>query len=595
MENFSNFFDTSAKNEIKIFQIDKTFYEFRELNSDTEIIHYIVDEHRIKINDNANIGIQLQSKTNDSVTYYSYVYNEEEKESHWAEFLPSEIIENQIFLVQQLSLVLFAVVGNNIFVLVGGSGIRVILRYINHRFGLEFYEYLADFSEDVINFITTRGISGKLSQQSETFRDGQKLGDSLSFTNIPTKINLLLREDLKNTVFDFIEFNSEKVFIEIASYFCLKIRVTFKEIHDLFKTIDEILNTTFSNSLTSFVLVKDRSLTDFEYRMELYYRLRIDMFDRLSPSTSTNPPKFDIDFIHPSKLQDFYECDRYEIFARGAKTPIYSGNDRTKLYLEGLKFLFSEFNPLTFNYILSGIRVYGFKGNTQKTHAMFTQHITCEINVNSQPIFLIDTNWHKVKNNFIETINNTCQEMISKNYLRDNILEMPWNSGLTEGNYNMSYFGTENYRVFDKVISQNIELCDLFYEDENSIFFIHIKNGFDAKMRDLSNQIVISANRFWNDKNSGSYEFINGIIESYNLQPINSLNLINDVEFIHKINNKDIVFVMAFKSNLNPLLDIKENVHRLRSNIAKYSLIQCVRDMNTNMYPLKIFDIASIS
>ncbi|UTN06372.1 TIGR04141 family sporadically distributed protein [Flavobacterium bizetiae] len=588
------FFDSNAKYEIKIFQIDKTFYEFRTFISTIEIIQHIVDTHRNKIGDIASLGIPVPIKSIDTVTYYTYVYNEDEKESHWASFLPTGITANETFTVQQLSLALFAEVDNQIFAFVGGSGIQVISRYLNYRYGLEFYEYLADLQEDVINFITTRGISGKLSQQSETFRDGQKLADSLNFTNIPSKINLILREDLINSVFDFIPFTSDKIYLEISSYFCIKARVNFEEIHNIFKIMSEVLLTGITTSLTSFVLVKDRNIIDYDYRLELYYRIRLDMFDRLTPSSSARSSKLDIDFVHPSKLQEFYECDRFEIFARGTKLPFYTGNDRTKLYIEGLKFLYNDFNPLTFNYILSGIRVYGFKGTAQKTHAMFTQHITCELSVNAQPIFLIDGNYYKVKNDFINSINTRCQDMINKNYLRDNILTLAWQNGITEGNYNMNYFGINGFRVFDKVISQNIELCDLLYEDQDSMYFIHVKNGFDGKLRDLSNQIVLSSTRFSNDKNSGTYEFLDGIINSYNSQTINTGNLIVRNNFIHSIQNKEIFFVMAFKSTLSITTDIRTNVSALRSNIAKYAVIQCVRDMNTNMYPLKIFDLASI-
>lgn len=590
-----DFFDSQTKYEIKIFQIDKTFYELRDLTTTTEKIQHIVDVHRNNINDIASVGNVVPFKTIDSVTYYTYVYNENEKESHWASFLPSGITADETFTVQQLSLVLFAEAGDQIFAFVGGSGIRVITRYVNHRYGLELYEYLADLQLDVINFITTRGISGKLSQQSETFRDGQKLVDSLNFTNIPCKINLLLRDDLINTVFDFIAFTSDRVFIEIASYFCIKVRVNFEEIHNVFKVMAEILSSEVSTSLTSFILIKDRNLTDSVYRLELYFRIRQDMFDRLIPSSASRPTKFDIDFVHPSKLQDFYECDRYEIYARGTQLPFYTGTDRTKIYVEGLKFLYSDFNPLTFNYILSGIRVYGFKGNVRNTHAMFTQHITCELNINGRPIFLIDSNYYQVKNDFIQSINTTCQDMLIKNYLRDNILTIRWPNNISEGNYNMSYLGLNGFRVFDKVISQNIELCDLLYEDQDSIYFIHVKKGFDGMLRDLSNQITISATRFSNDKNSGTYEFLDGIIDSYNAQVINAGNLIIRADFINSLNNKELFFVMAFKSTLAVNVDIRNNVNNLRSNIAKYSLIQCVRDMNTNMYPLKIFDIASIA
>ena len=162
-----DFFDSDAQYEIRIFEIDKSFYELRDFDSVTEIIQFIVDKHRRKLNAEAALGIPVPVTTIDGVTYYTYVYNEEEKESHWANFLPTQMTENQTFIVQQLSLVMFAEVDEYLFAFVGGTGIWAISRFINYRFGLEFYEYLADIQNDVINFITTRGISGKLSQQRD--------------------------------------------------------------------------------------------------------------------------------------------------------------------------------------------------------------------------------------------------------------------------------------------------------------------------------------------------------------------------------------------------------------------------------------------
>lgn len=587
----NDFFDSNEKYEIRIFQVDKTFYEFKDFFNSSQIIQYIVDEHRKSINDvNPDIGVPIIPVTQDGVNYYTYVYNEEEKDSYWASYLPSDLVAQHSFTIQQLSLVLFAEVGNNIFVLVGGTGIRAILRYINHRFGLELYEFMSEPSEDVINFIITRGISGNLSENKRTFRDGQKLSDSLNFTNIPTKINLVLREELKNTVFDFIGFSSEKVYLEVASYFSIKIRVSFEELHRTFIRIDEVLGSDIHRPLTSFVHVKEKNITDGDYRWELYYRIRKDMGDRLTPTSAEAPPKFDIDFVHPSKLQDFYECDKYEIFERGAKRPFFTTTNRNRLYIEGLKWLYDN-HGFDFNYTLSGIRVAGYKGAQRKTNAMFTQHITCEINVNARPVFYIDTNWYKVNNDFINTINTICADMLTKNFLRENILHIPWLKGMSEGEYNLKYENIANFRVFDKIISQNIELCDLYYEDDNSIYLIHVKDGFDAKIRDVSNQIMISATRFWNDKNSGTFEFLDGIINKYNALATNNARQIDRNLFLNGLNTKDIYFVMAFKSSLATHLDIRTSIETLNSNIAKYSLIQCMRDMNTEFYKLKAFDI----
>lgn len=586
-----DFFDSDRKYEIKIFQVDKTFYEFREYTTSEQIIQHIVDDHRQKIENVNEIGVPLPSQNHDEITYYTYVYNEEEKESYWASYIPSQLVAENNFTIQQLSLVLFAVVGEQIFLFIGGTGIRAILRFINHRFGLELYEYLADPNEDVINFITIRGISGNLSQQKMTYTYGQKLSDTLTFTNIPTSINLILRQDLKDTLFDFLNLTTEKINLEVASYFCIKIRVTFSELHLVFKTIANVLNTDIHYPLTSFINVKDRYLTDYDYRYELYYRIQKDMSDRLVPTSAIAPPKFDIDFVHPSKLQEFYQCDRYELFERHARIPFKTVNDKEKIYIEGLKWLFDNHPGLDFKYAISGIKVRGYKGDIQQTVAMFAMHLTCEISVNNRPIFLIDNQWYKVENNFIDTINQTCTNMLNSNYLRDNILTIPWQNGMTETDYNKLYADINNYRNFDTILHHGIELCDIFFEDDNALYFIHVKDGFDGKLRALANQIVISATRFVNDKASGAYEFIGSIINSYNLKAENATKQIIRENFIESLNNKDIFFVMAFKSKLAPHLDIRNEITSLRSNIAKYSMIQCVRDMNTNSYPIKLYDI----
>lgn len=40
-------------------------------------------------------------------------------------------------------------------------------------------------------------------------------------------------------------------------------------------------------------------------------------------------------------------------------------------------------------------------------------------------------------------------------------------------------------------------------------------------------------------------------------------------------------------------LDLEDRIRKSKSNIAKYSLIQCVQDMSP-LYQIKIFDIADV-
>ncbi|MBG25664.1 MULTISPECIES: DUF6119 family protein [Croceibacter] len=586
------FFDSKEFSEIKIFQINRDFYELKNIGGAEKTINFIVDKHRELVDDLKSIGVKIPKTNFDEVDYYSYVYNETLKDSYWKNYLPSTIAQNHNFDVLKISFVLFASIKGDIFAIVGGGGIRVIKRFMNNRFGLEFYEYLTIPKDDIVVSLTARGISGRVAQQSGIYRNGRTLLDSLKFTEIPTKLNLVLREDLKNTVFDFVGFSNDTIYTEVGSYFLIKHAIKFKSLHQIFKKINEIHRKHKPTSISTFTKVQDPTLVEDEFQKILLSEVRNDMLNMLGPNRTANPYKFDIDFIHPSKIQDFYECNRYELKTKGQRTPFFETTDRNLLYKEGLKHLFDNTNDqFEFSKMILGMRVYGYRDKTRKTHAMFLQHITCEIKYNGKPVFQIDSTWYKVKNDFINSINDRCINLIDKNILRSNFLNVSWDSTIAdEGAYNLKYNNLKDYYVFDKMLPDNIEFCDIMYEDSNTIYLVHVKDGFDAKIRDVANQITISANRFWNDFNSGSSSYLSSIVDSYNKK---NANKIDKKTFLNKFNvNKEVVYVMAYKS-LRGKLSTKDKIEKSKSNIAKYSLIQCVQDMSS-LYPIKIFDIADV-
>ncbi|WP_321316499.1 DUF6119 family protein [Labilibaculum sp.] len=594
MEN--SFFDSKTSSEIKIFQIDKLFYELKSLGSNEKIVNFIVDRHREKVKDKKSIGIPTPQCKTDTITYYSYVYNEKIKDSYWKIFLPTSITESHDFQIQKISFVLFASIGDYLFAIVGGGGIRVIKRYLNNRFGIELFEHLTIPKDDLITSITVRGISGRLTEQSEIFRNGQTLLDSLRFTEIPTKINIVLRKDLIDSVFDFMNFNTDVIHLEIGSYFFIKYRLSFEELHNLIGAINDIMSNTEPNPLSSFIRENNSTTINNLYQKILCQGLMDTMLNIYSQRRRENSNNLDIDFVHPSRIQEFYECDKYELKAKRQRNPFYTTNDKSTLFKAGLKYLFDEIGEsnrqFDFDTIILGIRVYGYRGKQRITHAMFLQHITTEIRFQKKPIFHIDNLWYRVQNDFVNTINERCINMIEKNYLNNPILDIPWDrEKMDEGEYNLLYSNKDNVIVLDKMLGQNIEFCDLMIEKEDIIYLVHVKDGFDAKMRDLSNQILISANRFWNDINSDNNEFLIDVIDRYNNNN-NELQLDKN-NFLSKFKmNKEIIFVMAYNSN-KPNLKIKDRILTSKSNIAKYSLVQCAQDM-TSRYSLKIVDIADI-
>lgn len=584
-----------TKHEVKFYQIDTSFYEFKEIKNFEQIIMHIVNKHRKKILNEKEIDIEIPSTEIDGIRYYIYVFDQVVKESSWKEFLPNEITVNQDFNIRTVSFVLFSIVKDRIFAIIGGRGISVIKRYLNQSFGLDLFEKIADPTVDVVNIIESRGIVGNLSSLKVTYKDEQKLSDSLSFGRIPNKITLQLRDVLKDEVFNVVDFkNADKIYVEISTSFFIKWKLSFLETHQVLNRIDEILDYDIQTSLSRFIRIKDKNLTENSLRLNLYKEIRDDMASKFPFETDTYGIKFDQDFIHPSKLNGFYLCDRYAMYERNAKLPFYETNDRTTLYYAGLKFLYESEDTNTqsdFNYKISGIRVLGYINNEKETEAMFAQHLTCEISLNNHPIFLIDNKWYRVRNDFLSSINEQCSSMIRANYLKNGILDIPWDNTIKdEGEYNLKYSKKDGFIVLDKMLGDNIELCDLLYEDESTIYLIHVKKGFDAKMRDLSNQILISSKRLWEDIHS-DFQFIDKVINRYSNSESCTLSIsINDFRAKFK---KEIIYVMAFNSQLSKNKMIINNVDKVKSNIAKFTLIQSVRDMQTNNYPLKIIEIAN--
>src|SRR5690606_19927694 len=109
------------------------------------------------------------------VSYCSYVFNENEKVSHWKNFLIPQLTEGHNFNVKKMSFVLFCHYRRRIFAIVGGSGMRVIKKFLNDRFGLDLYERLMDVNEDVVISHVSRGILGNLSENRKVYRIDKKL------------------------------------------------------------------------------------------------------------------------------------------------------------------------------------------------------------------------------------------------------------------------------------------------------------------------------------------------------------------------------------------------------------------------------------
>uniref|UniRef100_UPI0040494624 DUF6119 family protein n=1 Tax=Fluviicola sp. TaxID=1917219 RepID=UPI0040494624 len=582
-----------TQSNIKLYQIDTNFYELRTLASNRAKIDFIINYH-IENFESEN-GIENNTTVIDEEDYslILYVFDEVEQESKWKRFLPREITQDHGFNIINTSFALFIVIHEYVFCIIGGKGISVIKRFINHSFGLDLFEKFAEPELDIVHSLTTRGITGALSSEERTYRSNQKLQDALNLGSIPIKINLVLRDIIKDSIFDFIEFNeNENVHFEIGSSFSLKMPISFENTLNIANKAAEILDSEGGRPLSRFERIRDSEFIEDTLQGSLFTHLRDDMERLNSPNANTNY-LLDYDFIHPGKYAQFYECDTYKVFLRNGRNEIVETRDRTRIYFETLAYMFNNVertNFFEFRRILAGIKVRGYLGDVEKTVAPFVSHVSCEIRVTETPYFLLDTKWYTVRGDFLEDINSQCSALLNVNDLPNNPLNEVWNTDdLNEGEYNLLYRGRTDFLVLDKMLGHNIELCDLLYETDEITYLIHVKEGFDAKMRDVTNQVTVSSHRLWNDLNSDR-SFIREVYERFNRSENNTQNINYDT-FSAKFDKK-IEYVIAYRHG-GRNVTVAENIQTFQSNIAKFSLIMCMKEMQSYSYPLKVIEIGN--
>ena len=594
----------NTKENVKFYKINKTFYELRDFNTTESIINFIVKKHKEKSNgfeefeefEETEVEEKLPCFEIEFLKYYLYVFSQNTKSSSWKDFLPVELTKNSNFLTREASFVLFITNEVDIYTIIGGRGIQVIKRFLNPTFGIDVFARIAEPEINLVQSVKSRGVTGNIAGSSIFYRNEHKLIDTISFGNIHTEINFEFREETVVDVFDFLDYDEHKSVYGLAgTAFAIKVKLTFEKVHKLIKRIIEIEKIKVFKPLSSFIQINDKKNINSQIRPKLFRILREDLIKIFEPK-SASIFKFDFDFCHPSKMATFYECDTYKVFEKGAHKPFLTLTERQDIYKETMGYIYGNVNYpelRDFMSFLGGVMVKGFKQGEKKTTAPFPAHISCEIEINKVPYFCIDNKWYKVRGTFIDEIDDTCQRLMRSNQADIDILPKNWENPqyVDESDYNLLYKDEKNYIVLDKILGDNIELCDIVFETENKLYLIHVKKGFDAKIRDLTNQIIISSKRLWDDLKSKKMSFLDSIYNRYSKSDNVSSNGIKTKKEFKEMFQKDIIYIFAFVSGRKDSIRVIDDISKIRSNIAKYSMINCVKSMKENSYPLQIVEI----
>lgn len=589
--------------DFKIFKIDKNFYDLRDKNYD-EIIEIIKDNHLKKLRhkfkdfDISIVNPKITTLKEGVFDFRAYYFSQPKEKFYLKVFLPKELTENQNFDIIEFSYVLFIKYKSEIYCIISGSGISVIKKYLHPTFGIEIYQRIASPTNDNIIELFIRSIANNISSKKETFNLNQTISETLEYSDIPTKIKLKIRDELKLKEFKKYDLDENLAIMEIGSYFYLRKKINFQELKELIIDLHKIYVKNQPKQLTLFNKVNDSNILK-KLDDELLNLVANDVQLHNDASRVRQAQNEVIEMVHPTKLERFYDCDKFLIrykFSRGKK--YLEIKDRSDLYFQSTKYIFESLNKITDRFEIKQsifkLNIRGFVNNREVTFGNLFSHITAEMDFNNNKYFKIDGHWYVLEDNFLDIMNDDAKEYYSKYLLKENIL-INWIDGDDEDTYNRSYYDIDQCYVLDKVIKDNIELCDVLIIKNNVAYFVHVKNGFNTKMRDLYIQVILAAKRLSNDlKNKKGVNYLIKTLTEYNKRNPNKTIDIDD--FIKKIKCKElnISFVMAFKNNHNKNKNILDRIDKCNSNIAKYSLVQVVKEMQPFNFGINLIDISDI-
>jgi len=588
----------SSTQSIKIYRINQENYKFKDLKTRVKIIEFIIKASLRKYKKSKGFVMSdIPTHKRDQIQYYLFVYNFVQKQSDWSKFLPFELTSNIGFGVNDISLLLFIDNGIDIYVVVGGKAYQLITPFIDHSFGLTLAAKVLNPEEDLVVSINSRGITGARSGLREQFRDDFKIIDFAKFGKVPKEIHLTLSEDISNEYFKFLQNKTnERIKVYAGKSFKIKKQFQFDELHKTIVEMGYIMERPENDYLSSFIEIKDHKhiVDDLE---PMLHRAIYNDSSFIGKEDTTGDKRFKFDFCNPQKLIQFYEADYYILkdkIGDNQYKEFKRVEDRHEIYNAVLIQTINEVGNtdfFKFRAYIQGVRVVAYQDNKRVASSGFIFHFSTELSFNKIPVFLVDTKWYKLKKSFVDELRSECKLIIQNNRIPNYILDKVWDKSIysTEAKYNLSYEKENNYLVLDTFTPDGVELCDIMFIEEDRLYLIHVKYGFDNSLRELTNQVILSGRRLSEDRKSGKYNYLRKIYEQLELKE--RAKSFSSFESFKKLFEKKISYVFAFTSGRKTDELVDESIEKYKSNIAKYSLIQCNYDMRQAGYDIRFHQI----
>lgn len=482
--------------------------------------------------------------------------------------------------------------GKNIFAITGGSASSQLGKYIDQLFGIKILAKLVDDQNKAIKQSRARGIVGNVYALSQIYKDDQPLLKSETYGKVFNEITADLDwKDIEESLGIEIE-NRPKVHCVANNSFRLNKSISSDQLMILISKINELLSKPdLDLSFNKFRQIGNRTKDHQALRKKLNNELLIRFQKLLSKK---NKEEFHFDLMHVDYEKYFFSTS-YKLIYKDDEDTAFITDERPDLDSLCI-FLRKNFKSIIstqkeFLKHNDDFKIVAYDNDGQvMTSDKFSNHFQGEMLFNEKRYFLIDRAWLELESDVIDSLNADLESMLSK-YNFNSLSLRKWTvvDYHNEDQYNLSYCNEKNSLVFHKLFHEKIEIADVIKWDDDNVYLIHVKKGFDSSMRDLTSQIINSARLVSIEKAGNNLLFVDDLYndlsnkktstDPYFSKVYKQTESITKKEFKELFISRNVVFCLAVKDTTS-IQDLK-NVKKYQSNIAKMSLYNLINTMNS--------------
>ena len=521
----------------------------------------------------------LQKKKNEFVSFSNNGFNGLVFKTYhypsWYGMIDNMLEEDIDLSNTHISYVLSYLKDDNIFLLTGGLGSNYISEYTQRNYGLYLLPKIMQENSAAIKSVLENRMSGNKLSSKHSNRNVTTISTENDMSSIFRELSLEFDKEMIELL--GIEINENKkvknLNLVAKDSFVIRKSITIEELIIVLNKLISIEKNEDNFSLGYFV---DAKKYGYSYK---------DINERF------------IQYLMTGNIDNFILVgDDYSEYCVGGNSYVIEDNEKNVIFRSDVpitmkdlyeKCLSTQITRTSIERLLKyNLVVYNDKETIlypTKIKQCMQGYIEDE---NRQPFFLFNDKWLMFDNNFIDNLDsefkNTYAQMIKIDKKLSDIL-LNDDTSLTEDAYNKTFKKSDDIILAHTVLSNNIELADLIYYDDDNLYLIHNKLKFQGNgARDVLNQILTSAefiNHYMMEKKTFIEKYYEDILEKY---PNNKIKDISKDEFIDLFDKTNVYYVAGFMHNLSDSTD---------SNYAKYITIDTSKKLNEKGYQLLLFNI----